>query len=227
MIMKIKEQIKGCRECHVKNNHSPPLLFSCTEPRKVKCFIISEQPKEYKEKNYIDEELLKEHLKKLLLQQNKNNKKLIDWLVITFGEDFVTSIKNDNGLYYWTHQTKCPSRERQCKSRCSDKWLCREIETFLNLKCVIALGAEAYRGVAYQTKGPKQIKHMSYYDYLWKEIETIILNRNILKEMMVKIGNSEVLFIALPHPSGANALNNFLPNLNPLLQCAIKEIYQK
>jgi len=210
----LRKNIKECKECGFKDNHSPPLYFNCTEPEKIHCLIITEQPKE-REGNSLTENSLKEDLKQSGTSTTRQ------WLIKTFSEpSFKDGIINETGPYYWTHHTKCPSGKREIKKKCPAKWFKEELLSFPNLKIIISLGTESFRGVADISDNFKKV---DFYEYFWKEVETTVKEEFKKSGVMLRFNNKDILYLALPHPSRKNPLSNLLPKLDPIINWFKKE----
>ncbi|MCK4654384.1 MAG: hypothetical protein KAT74_06165 [Candidatus Cloacimonetes bacterium] len=210
-----RDKIKSCNICNnFKNKHTDPLYFNCKSPENVKCLIITEQPKEDKY-NFINEESVKNDL---LLNNNKGSTS--GRLINIFGKTFAKSIIDESGVYYWTHHTKCPSRERGYRKKCINEWFKKELKLFSNLSSIISLGTEPYRGIVSTSDN---LKNVNFYDYFWDEIEMIITNNFSKDKLNIIIDGKNYNFLALPHPSSANPLSNLLKRFNSIIEWIKKE----
>ena len=127
-----------------------------------------------------------------------------------FGEDFVDSIKNKNGMFYWTHHTKCPHPKREPRDKCASRFLKTELQSFPNLKIVITLGGKATESIV-KCCNAKKINVAESLFSLLREL----CGRNV-ERITIDISNKQVLFLPLPHPSPANPLNYFLNKIAPI-----------
>ena len=213
----LRDNIKNCRECIPANCHCPPLHFECKSPDKVKILVISEQPMETD--NVITEDTIKEYL-----QGKRRGSPTISDIANLFSEKYINSILRDEGTFYWTHHTKCPSSKgKSTQNKCPKKWLYKEITAFSNLKYIITIGSSAHEAIM-QLAGcdPDLI------NTLWKEFESVILNKYDVKKInanIINIHGKEFDYISLPHTTGQNPLSYFIPYLNPLIKKAEEAVW--
>ena len=202
---KFRNEIKSCKACTFNKKHNAPFYFKCKSPEKVKCLIITEQPKEdvY---NSVDDEPLINNLK----LKNSTTGRLIE----VFGETFKNSILNKSNLYYWTHHTKCPSRGREPKDKCINKWFKHELQLFPNLSTIITFGAKPYRKIVSHSEN---LNKGDFYNYFWKEIKMIVNIIFLEDELKIVIDGKIYTFIALPHPSGVSPLSHLLKEFKPII----------
>jgi len=194
-----RKEIKSCKICTFKNRHNDPFYFKCKSPEKVKCLIITEQPKEDKN-NSVNDEPSKNDLE---LNRNSTTGKLIE----IFGETFKNSIINESSVYYWTHHTKCPSRKREPRNRCINEWFKKELKLFPNLSSIITFGAKPYSKIVSISNN---LNDNTFYDYFWKEIEMIVQKKFSKDDLKITIDCEDYTFLALPHPSGVSPLSHLL-----------------
>ena len=200
-----KNENKLCKICDFKHNNNDPFYFNCKSPEKVKCLIITEQPRKREDQLNFSEDSVKNDLK------NPDNIRsdTIKWISENFKPLFSYSIINESGVYYWTHHTKCPSQIRKHCSKCFNKWFKEneELKLFTNLTTIISIGAVAYKGIVSISDNPND---HTFYDYFWNEIEINVKKKILEDELKIKIGNKDYTFLALPHPSCKSPLSHLL-----------------
>jgi len=105
-----RKKIKNCNyNCKLdKNDDNLPIFFECKKPEKVKYLVITEQPK-ISTDDFKGEGTFKNDLRNI---EYLSEKSMIKGLVNLLGSKFKESVLNDEGEFYWTHHTKCPSRKK-------------------------------------------------------------------------------------------------------------------
>jgi uracil-DNA glycosylase len=133
-LLKGIENCKGIDGCFGKVSGSiNPIAFS-VKRKPVIVMVVTEQPAEGR--------WAKDDLKSALLSGRKN--RLTQRLRDLLGEEFVTSIQKEDGIFYWTHFIKCPGNFRDHRkgltvTACADTHLFNEIITF-KPKLLISVG---------------------------------------------------------------------------------------
>ena len=212
LFKELRSNIKECKGCIVKGKNSPVLHFECKDPDSVKILVVSEQPKEYN-----GSPITEDSIKKVLKNEDKGSH-TISKIAELFSPDYKSSIINENGKYYWTHQTKCPSSLKSPKPKCSRLWLKKEITLFTNLMSIVAIGEKAYASIV---EISDNLDNKKFSEYLWEEFEIIILGNRLdyidVGQTQVSINNKKYHYIVLPHVS-TTPLRAFIPYLKPLIK---------
>jgi len=212
---KLKGNIKNCKLCRFKKNHSFPIFFNCKTPDSVKYLVITEQPKEMNEKA-VDENTFIENVKNVYVKKNNKTKDHIARIFDMGSKMFSKSLQNASGPFYWTHHTKCPSSASERKDICMEHWFLEEIKQFKNLKTIFCFGSPAYNGLLSIAK-----KQAKYYDIIWREIEMVVKDDYNDELLKIIIDNRSIMLIVLPHPSPANPLSHFLKYMSSIINYAI------
>ncbi len=211
-----RTEIKSCEICTFIQRHNEPFYFRCKHPEKVKCLIITEQPRKREDQpNFSEVSVIND------LQLNNNRRNTIGKIAKIFGTSFTNSIINESGVYYWTHHTKCPSHRSEPSKKCFDKWFKeeKELKLFPNLSTIISIGAVAFNEIVSISDNP----NVKSYNYLWKEIEMIVKDKFSKEDLQITIDCNEYTFLALPHPSGVSPLSHLLQKFVPIIIELIKE----
>ena len=212
-----KNENKLCKICDFKHNNNDPFYFNCKSPEKVKCLIITEQPRKREDQlNFSEVSVIDD-----LTNPDNIRSDTIKWISENFEPLLSNSIINESGVYYWTHHTKCPSHISEHCPKCFKKWFKEELKIFKNLSAIISIGAVAFNGIVSISEKNKLDKS---YNYLGKEIQMMIKDKSSEYDLNITIDGNDYSLLALPHPSGVNPLSYLLHIFNPLIDWIKNEL---
>jgi uracil-DNA glycosylase len=215
----LRKEVSRCQDCPnlfaalKRNSGSQAIQLPHSNPEKVQILVITEQPK------ILDDTPVNN--KTFLAANYELTHTTAARLITTLGVNFATSIRSRSGPYYWTHHTRCPSRDRCPQERCMDKFLINELKAFPNLTTIITFGSIAYTRLldVYRHKlGGKFNK--AYFDYFYDELVQNV--RKSINLAVLMIYGREVRLLALPHPSDANPAHLFLCRMKWIISMSTK-----
>lgn len=202
--------IKNCTLNKLISMNNKPIQLDHENVNEVKILIITEQPKILWNKTEVTN-------KNFLF--NVEDSSTVQNLKTILGEEFIKSVQERKGPYYWTHHTKCPSKTRQPQSVCMENYFNKELEYFINLKLLITFGSHPYPFIKnsdldYNDKLPNK-----FFDYFYDLlIENITHTKKVYN---VKLINKIIPYLALPHPSNANSMHMFLDKMDDMISSYI------
>ncbi len=211
------EQVYRVQNCNVvdcklhkciQEKNIEPIQLQHSSAQDVRIVIVTEQPKILKNKKVRNDNFWESVSSTSTL---KNLEKIL-------GKDFSESIQKENGVFYWTHHTKCPSEKRLPQNVCAQKYLHDELLCFENLKLVISFGSTSFNYIVKEIMKEESDKKMT--DYFYELLtENIALENDcdIQKKDKVFPDNKSIKFLALPHPSSANPLSALIPKIKNLI----------
>jgi uracil-DNA glycosylase len=193
--------IKNCRgkeNCFGKKTRINPIVFSMP-PDEIKIMVITEQPR--------GDRVKKEDLKRAFHEGPRNS--IPQRLGELLGDQFHESVKNENGMFYWTHHIKCPGEFRKLKNKmgididkCADTFLMKEIE-YIKPSLIVSVGGKCGSWILKTFKDPLAYKNNDWREHLWREIS----ERKITK---IRAGDTDVQVIFLVHPSERSGIGWYI-----------------
>ncbi len=185
-----------CKDCILHgylNKSIKPIQLPHSNPKDVRVVIITEQPKILKNQPVTNENF----------SQYIRKSSTFDGLEKILGQEFLNSIKNRTGPFYWTHHTKCPNIKRLPQNKCANKYLKTELAQFCNLKLVVSFGSKSFNYISQHIIQDKNQPKLL--DYFYELLVTHIKSNHVDKYSF-EINDKNISYLSLPHPSPANPL---------------------